>query len=130
MCSTIEMYDGRVYGHEVSEYGRENGRLDYRTLAKMVDDMVLCNGIIRKTWSIAEDWETVNGCDYDEEADSYEEVYQEYIISECGARVLMEYTNEIVYYSEELDIYVWCITHWGTGWDYVLTGVHLVEQTA
>lgn len=34
-----------------------------------------------------------------------------------------EYTNEIVYYNETLDLYVWGVTHWGTSWDYVLTDI-------
>ena len=32
-------------------------------------------------------------------------------------------TDEIVYYNEELDMYVWGITHYGTSWDYVLTDI-------
>lgn len=49
---------------------------------------------------------------YDEEEDSYAEIYQQYIIDEDGARRLAEYTNEIVMYCEELDIYLLCVTHW------------------
>lgn len=51
------------------------------------------------------------------------EIYQYYIISDEGARILCEFTNEIVFYNEELDMYVWGVTHWGTGWDYVLTDI-------
>lgn len=50
------------------------------------------------------------------------ECYQYYIVSDNGAEILKE-INEIVYYNEELDMYVWGVTHWGTSWDYVLTDI-------
>lgn len=58
-----------------------------------------------------------------EEAENYPpEVYQWYIIDDNGARICEEF-NEIVYYNETLDIYLWGVTHWGTAWDYVLTDI-------
>ena len=125
MAHEIGMFEGKVYGHEVSEYGREHGYLDYRTLAEMVGDMVLCNSIIEGTGY--DDWEVENGTDYDEETDSYAEVYQTYIITAKGAEVLDDLTDELVYYNANLDLTVWGIQHWGTGWDYVLTDVKLHE---
>ena len=127
MAREIGMWEGKVYGHEVSEYGREHGYLDYRTLAEIVGDMVLCNDIIGRTWESCGEWEVTNGTDYDEETDSYEEVYQTYIITTKGAELLEELTDELVYYNVELGLSVWGITHWGTGWDYVLTDVKLHE---
>ena len=121
------MWEGKVWGHEVSEYGKKNGYLDYRTLAEMVGDMVLCNNIINETWELSGEWEVVNGTDYDEETDSYADVYQTYIITGKGAETLERFSDEIVYYNEQLDLHVWGITHWGTGWDYVLTDVELVD---
>ena len=53
----------------------------------------------------------------------YKEVYQYYIISDNGADILKRYTHEIVIYNAELDMYVWCVTHWGTSWDYALTDI-------
>lgn len=152
------------YGNEISDYGKSNGYVDYRTLAKAFD-AVLNNNIVEVTgW---ENWETENGSleyyedsdgnvyDYDEaqerieeleekqseldeeseewaeiQADIdalnesyYHEIYQYYIISDNGAEILREWTNEIVLYNEELDLYVWGVTHWGTSWDYVLTDI-------
>jgi hypothetical protein len=127
MAREIGMWEGKVYGHEVSEYGRKNGYLDYRTLAEIVGDMVLCNGIIRNTWESCGEWELENGTDYDEETDSYADVYQEYIVNSRGAEWLKENTDELVWYNDTLDLEVWGITHWGTGWDYVLTDVKLHE---
>lgn len=152
------------FGNEISEYGRKNGRVDYRTLAKSFE-CILNNNIISATgW---ENWETVNGCeeyyedsdgntyDYSEAQDRieelnekldeldedseeyaeiqediryledphYTEIYQYYIINEGGAEILQEYTNELVMYNSDLDLYVWCVDHWGTSWDYVLTEI-------
>ena len=50
---------------------------------------------------------------------------QYFIISNNGAEILKDYTNEIVFYNEALDMYVWGVTHWGTSWDYVLTDIRL-----
>ena len=117
----LEVYNGKVWGHEVSDYGLKNGYLDYRALAKMVGDMVLNNTVVPYIgWS---EWEVVNGCEENEEG--WYEVYQYYIITSSGYSILKEYTDEIVYYHDELDMYVWGITHFGTDWDYVLTDIKL-----
>ena len=135
----MKMYGNKVYGVEVSKYGLDNGYLDYRTLAKIVGDMILNNNL--RSAGYPEDWELVNGEDsygldsdynecevYSDECMYVEhyEVYQDYIISEYGYKILAELTDEIVYYNNELDIYVWGVTHWGTSWDYVLTDIKLV----
>lgn len=117
----IKTYDGKVFGFKVSEYGKANGYLDYRTLSQIVGDSVLNNAIVPYIGYY--EWELVNGCEEDE--DGWYEVYQYYIISDSGFRFLEEYTDEIVYYHEELDMYVWGITHFGTSWDYVLTDIKL-----
>lgn len=51
-----------------------------------------------------------------------DEIYQYYIVSDSGAEILKD-INEIVFYNDTLDMYVWGVTHWGTSWDYVLTNV-------
>ena len=119
---SITLYDGKAYGHKVSEYGLKNGYLDYLTLSKIVGDCVLNNEIFM--YAGYENWELENGIEEDEYGD-YLEVYQYYIIDNSGARFLGEYTDEIVYYNEELDMYLWGITHFGTSWNYVLTDIKL-----
>ena len=57
------------------------------------------------------------------EQDDFPDIYQYYIISGNGANILEDYTNEIIFYNDDLDMYVWCVTHWGTSWDYVLTDI-------
>lgn len=128
-------------GNEVSAYGKEHGYIDYRTLAKAFD-AVLANDIIPKTSGVIGYWETVNGDEaryynedgeeitreeYDENGgdEEYKDVYQYYIISANGYSILSDYTDEIVFYNEELDMYVWGVTHWGTSWDYVLTDIRI-----
>lgn len=58
-----------------------------------------------------------------EEDTMEQEFFQYYIISDSGYQILSENTNEAIWHNEELDIYVWGVTHWGTSWDYVLTSI-------
>lgn len=60
--------------------------------------------------------------DLESEQDQEPEVYQWYIVDDWGGRLLTE-INEIVYYNETLDMYLWGVTHCGTSWDYVLTNI-------
>ena len=162
------------YGNKISDYGLENGYVDYRTLAKAFEG-VLNNDIKDKTDGIIGYWEQKSGIidnseeiqelnnkiaelefDIEELEDSAEkfkdveieelrekiqeledevneleeqqnypsEIYQYYIVDSNGARILSE-CDEIVFYNEELDMYVWGVTHWGTSWDYVLTDIKI-----
>ena len=120
---SIKLYDGKAYGHKVSNYALENGYLDYLTLSKIVGDMVLSNYMMQYMGSLG--WELVSGEDINEEGE-YHEIYQWYVITEYGAQFLEEHTDEIVYYHEEMGMYVWGITHFGTSWDYVLTDIKLI----
>lgn len=141
MTREMTLYGNRVYGEEVSSYGLERGYLDYRTLAKIVGDMILSNNLRPETDYC--EWEVISGTDcYGLDKDGHEcdmysdecvdvfchDVYQDYIISENGADFLLKYTDEIVYYNSELDMYIWGITHFGTSWDYVLTNIKLVKE--
>ena len=121
------------YGVEISEYGQKNGYVDYRTLAKTFN-AVLNNEIYAKLWKVdrytygyeyMNDFEVVNGEVVDEETEDYVEIFQYYIIDDNGADILMRETNEIVFYSEDLDMYLWGVTHYGTSWDYVLTDIKI-----
>ena len=119
----IKLFNGKAYGYKVSEYGLENGYLDYLTLSKIVGDCVLNNNIFQ--YAGYENWALESGEEEDEDGNYYE-VYQYYIITDNGASFLEEYTDEIVFYHEELDMYLWGITHFGTSWDYVLTDIPIV----
>lgn len=116
MERTMKLYGNKVYGVEVSNYGLENGYLDYLTLSKIVGPCILNNYLRAETM---EDWEIVAGdLEYD--------IYQDYIISEYGYEFLAENTDELVFYNERLHIYVWGVSHFGTSWDYVLTDIKLI----
>ena len=118
------------YGNKISDYGLENGYVDYATLAKSFD-AVLNNEIMQKTWNVGY-WEQVSGTvdnsdeieELEQEQDYTPEVYQWYIVSDGGAQIL-EGFGEILYYNEELDLYLWGVTHYGTRWDYVLTDIKI-----
>ena len=123
MEKQLRMYDGKVFGETVSQYGIENGYLDYRALAHIVGDCVLNNNVFE--YGGFENWELACGDEEGEEGE-YHDIYQYCIITDSGYSFLERYTDEIVYYHEELDMYLWGITHFGTSWDYVLTDIRLV----
>ena len=134
------------YGSRISDYGIKNGYVDYGTLSRAFD-AVLNNEVMEKTIEIGY-WEIENGSvfyyensrgdtisetdyydlspeDQEDYFEHYNEVFQYYIIDENGARILEELTNEIVWYNEVLNMYMWGVTHYGTSWDYVLTDIKL-----
>ena len=119
------------FGNEISSYGVQNNRVDYKALAASFD-AVLCNDITKLFYSTINneysEAELYNGYDYNNEEDNYYDIYQYYIISERGAVLLKDYTDEIVYYIPVLDMYIWGVTHFGTSWDYVLTDIKINEE--
>ena len=62
------------------------------------------------------------------EQDEQQEIFQYFIVSDSGAELIQEYTNDPLYYLPLLDCYVWGVTHWGTSWDYVLTDCKIVLE--
>lgn len=63
--------------------------------------------------------------DLDElQEEKYFDVFQWFIVPENALSILEE-NNEIVYYSDTLNLYVWGVTHYGTSWDYVLTDINI-----
>lgn len=107
------------YGNKISDAELETGYINYQTLAKAFN-CVLANDVINKTLDIGY-WEQISGWD---DKDNYPEIFQYFIVDFNGAEILQE-ADEIVYYNEELDLYVWGVTHYGTSWDYVLTNIKI-----
>lgn len=125
MKKQLKLVGKYFYDNEISNYGKEHGFLDYDTFSRAFDH-VLNNFIFELGQGIGYGWELVNGLGFDyEEEEIIEEpkVFQWYIVSDSGAQIIQDYTNEILYYHDKLDIYLWGVTHWGTGWDYVLTDI-------
>ena len=92
-------------------------RTTYRDMIDFCcDSMILNNEIIPALMHKGFYFEIENGCDYDEEEDYYYDIYQYFIIGASDAERLEEYTNEIVYYCEDLDMYLLGVTHFGTPW--------------
>ena len=135
------------HGNKVSTYGLTNSYVDYRTLAKSFD-AVLCNDVTKLFYNTINgeynEVEMVNGSTtlyYSKSQDDFInydaienwedieeqtiEIYQYYIISDNGYRILKDCTDEIVFYIPVLDVYVWGVTHYGTAWDYVLTDIKI-----
>jgi hypothetical protein len=149
------------YGNPISEYGLENGRVDYATLAECFD-AVPNDDIMSLTYDIG-CWHQVSGTvdnseeieeleekrdeleeqnesspsqileneineindqieELEREQNDVQEVFQWYIVDDGGARLLQK-INEIVYYNETLNMYLWGVTHCGTSWDCVLTSI-------
>ena len=50
------------------------------------------------------------------------------IISEDAAEFFVHYTNELIYYSDSLDMYLLGVTHFGTAWSGVMTEWKLEEE--
>ena len=137
-------YYDTFYGHKVSDYGLEHGRLDYATMSKCFD-AVLCNNIVEIDPYIFdnvesgdpydyfdENWEEITREEYDELNEQGKEtheqmrdIFQWYIVSDIH---LLQEAGELVLYSEALDCYIWGVDHWGTSWDYVLTNIKLEER--
>lgn len=62
----------------------------------------------------------------EEQEQSYnQDIFQYFIVSDQGAEMIKQYTEDPLFYNETLDMYVWGITHFGTSWSYVLTDVKL-----
>lgn len=60
-----------------------------------------------------------------QEEENDQEIFQYYIVSDQGAEIIRDYTNDPLFYNEYLDMYVWGVTHYGTAWNYVLTDIKL-----
>lgn len=81
-------------------------------------NLILCNGITEIDPSV---WDNMRFDTYDEETEEYTEIYQYYLTSASSddVRWLEEHFGLQFTYSELLDLYILCVTHYGTSWDYV-----------
>ena len=102
---------------------------------------------------IVHDWELINGSDisYTNEENGHEltldereaylkgdyegdvcesavDIYQWFIISRSGADFLVRRTEEIVYYSPSLEMYIWAIDDFGTPWEAVWRQMYTFEE--
>lgn len=113
-------------------------RCNYSQIFHDNDSLLLCNNIVEVDECLYENVEGGELYDYyDEDGneityDEYEEIgwengaseccrdiYQYYLINDSLARMLIEHTDNIIFYSDKLDLYVLGVTHFGTGWSCV-----------
>lgn len=106
-------------GNEISKYAREHGGVDYAALAASFEKVLAYNIMDYDP----ENWEKVNGRIREDD-----EYFQIYIISKEGAAILKRYTNELVMGNAQIELYVWCVTHWGTNWKYVITDIEVEDK--
>lgn len=133
------------YGYKISNDSKRAGYLSYHDMAAPWS-MVLANSLRNATYDTGY-WELENGsdvvymdADYNEiDEDTYNEllnsgkecyedyldVYQEYVVEPAFVTFLEEFTDELVWYNDELDLYIWGVCHWGTPWSGVSTSIKL-----
>lgn len=159
------------FGNKISDYGLENGRVDYGTLAKAFD-AVLANTLFEELVRSGAEYDIVNGSvEYHEDGDGniltpeeaedkiatledqrqeegidddeideidaeieqlikplYYGIYQYYVISSAGYKILKHWTDEIVFDFPEYGVMFWGVTHYGTAWNHVLTQIQCPKR--
>lgn len=106
---------------DLNNYEKDNKILSYANLFYDNDNMILCNNIV-------DDWEYLTQENGFNDNDDYDEIFQYYIIDDSTAERLKNYTDEIIYYHNKLDLYILGVAHFGTNWHYVYSGFDLVED--
>lgn len=88
----------------------------YRAAHWLNGSLVLCNELPRIDENLNYRFST-----YNEEDDTYTEIYQWFITSysESDVEWLEKSFGLLFAYSPLLDCYILCVDHWGTSWDYV-----------
>lgn len=89
--------------------------ITYAELAKRLDALKLFNKAPELDPDI---WTGLENGEYWQEDGEYnKEVFQWYLISPTDADYIKRNSDELIFYSEVLDEYVWGVTHFGTPWD-------------
>lgn len=104
------------------------GNLSFATLCKLCfTDMVLCNDIQN-----IDDYSIYDNMEYerkeDDEDDEYPEIYQWFIVDTYEYWFEQYKENFVMTYSDKLNVWILCVTHWGTSWDYVATDIKIIEE--
>lgn len=133
----LKMY---VKNEDLTQYEKENNKISFRRLIeKLFANMVLCNDITKLFYTdingVYTEPQIEIGEDYDTETDEYIDIYQYFIVdfSNWTYELMTKYQEQfgkefILYYIEELNLYILGVTHFGTGWDYVLTDIEPSES--
>lgn len=128
----LKMY---IRKDDLTDYEKENNKISFRRLVeRLFTDMVMCNNITKLFYTdingVYSEPQKEIGEDYNTENDEYIDVYQYFIVdfSNWTYDFMKKYQEQlgsefILYYIDELDMYILGVTHFGTGWDYVLTDI-------
>lgn len=108
---------------EVGFWEQENGIIDnseeIEELEKQIEDLE--EGFEEYT----DIQEKIDELKEEQERSYNQDIFQYFIVSDSGAEMIKQYTDDPLFYNGTLDMYVWGITHFGTSWSYVLTDVKL-----
>jgi hypothetical protein len=98
---------------------------NYRVATQwMNNSYILCNDIVEKDPSVIDNarfaWD-------DEETGEMTDIYQ-WFLTDCSKDdvIFLETWFGLLFtYSDLLDLYILCVDHYGTSWDYVLTDIKI-----
>lgn len=117
----MKMY---VNMEDLNDYEKEHNRVSYRRLVDRISNNIWLFNKAPELSDYMFDFELNN--DYDED------VYQHYLIdiSSWTLEKLQELKCKdlIIGWSEKLEEHVLFVTHFGTGWDYVLTSIEPTDN--
>lgn len=133
----LKMY---IESEKLNEYEKKYNKISFKTLVnKLFSNMILCNDITKLFYTdingVYSEPQKEIGEDYNTENDEYIDVYQYFIVdfSNWTYDFMKRYQEQlgsefILYYIDELDMYILGVTHFGTCWDYVLTDIEPSED--
>ena len=122
-----EQVNGYIdYSEEIEEIQEQIEEIEEKQIPLIIEDKEESEEYKTLQEQIDTLREKINNLEYKQ--DYPPEIYQYYIIDDNLAEILKEWTDEIVYYIDYLDIYVWGVTHCGTSWDYVLTNIKIEKD--
>ena len=138
---TRDYADEGIYTKVENAYEELKGktvRCNYAQLFHDNDSLLLCNEIVNVDEFLFDNVEGGELYDYydkdgneitheeyyelgweNDATEQMRDIYQYYLINESLADMLMRHTDNIVLYSDKLDLYVLGVTHFGTGWSCV-----------
>lgn len=122
MCNNIindEYFREELINELYSHY--ENITKEYTT--EELFEECECYGIIDEGTTLADfkENEEENKRELIEEYARNYEAFQFYIVDDGARKWIEAFTDDLVVYSEALELDIWCITHFGTSWSIVPT---------
>ena len=106
------------------------GNLSYATLCKLCfTDMILCDNITEIDESIYDNLEWQPDEEDEEEDDDWKSsIYQFYLVDTNNYFFEQYKENFLMSYSNKLELWVLCVSHFGTSWKNISSGVKIVDK--